>query len=133
MKKKVPAYNGSILHILFGFEGRCSRHDFWLKYFLPLCILIGILIYAVANAEPQPETVESDSVIGMIIAIVVKILSVWTFVAVGKKRCQDMDRSPWFLLFWLLPIANLYVLAVLAFRGGTSAPNQYGHPAKNYI
>jgi len=125
MKSSVPAYNGSVGHILFGFEGRCNRRDYWIKYFLPLCVIVIFIIYLIAN-EPEPEVPTSETTVAMIVQIVVGVLYNWIFIAVGKKRCQDMDRSPWFLIFTLLPVFNIWIFCVLAFKGGTPGPNKYG-------
>jgi uncharacterized membrane protein YhaH (DUF805 family) len=44
-----------------------------------------------------------------------------------RKRCHDIGRSSWWLLLLLLPIIGvLWVIAVLAFRRGNPASNQYG-------
>ncbi|WP_147820461.1 DUF805 domain-containing protein [Salidesulfovibrio onnuriiensis] len=130
MKSHLPEYNGSFRHVLFGFEGRCSRKDYFLKYLLPIFSAGAGLIYLSTWAKAESFIVDFESVPAGLFLIVLNALNLWTFIAAGKKRCQDMDRSPWFLSLNLVPLAGIYVFIALVFESGTNGPNKYGRPAE---
>ncbi|WP_319582049.1 DUF805 domain-containing protein [uncultured Pseudodesulfovibrio sp.] len=127
MEKALPAYNSSWRHILFGFEGRCNRRDYCFKYCLPLILFIVAVITYKINA-PRPEVPIHETPIGKVVLLFLQLLTTWMFIAVGKKRCQDMEKSPGFLVYSVVPIFNIYCLCVLAFKSGTPGPNKYGLP-----
>ncbi len=55
------------------------------------------------------------------------LLQIATGLAVGTKRCHDLDQSGWYLLWGLLPIlGELWLIYQLGFRKGTVGQNMYG-------
>ncbi len=44
----------------------------------------------------------------------------------ARRRLQDLDRSAWFVLFFLIPIVNLFFWLYLLFAPGTKGTNKYG-------
>ena len=65
---------------LFSFQGRMSRHDYWLKGFLvllPLGILNNILAYGVDNGGARA------------LAIIIGIACIWPGLALVVKRLHD--------------------------------------------
>jgi transcriptional regulator with XRE-family HTH domain len=74
------------------FAGRSNRHDYW--WFLLACLLalaIGQVLHP------------------MILAVLSLVLVV-PILAAGTRRLRDAGESPWWQLFWLVPIAGLVVL-----------------------
>ncbi|UMY16237.1 DUF805 domain-containing protein [Methylobacterium organophilum] len=67
-------------------KGRLSRGDYWLYGFLVPLIAGGVLGWI--------------PILGQILAIV----STWSAIAVGIKRCHDLDRSGWWMFLPLLPL-----------------------------
>ena len=69
---------------------------------------------------------------GDIAAVVVFMLYIPLFVLLtiyGIRRLHDFNRSGWWWLFYLVPVANLVLSLVLLFAPGTSGTNRYG-PAR---
>jgi uncharacterized membrane protein YhaH (DUF805 family) len=67
---------------------------------------------------------------GLIVAALLGIYALFIFIpnlAVTIRRLHDQDKSGWFILLGLLPIANL-VLLVFMFLDGTRGPNRFGPP-----
>jgi uncharacterized membrane protein YhaH (DUF805 family) len=54
------------------------------------------------------------------------LLSIGPNYATAARRSHDRDRSGWFVLMWLIPIVQLWVLLELGFRRGTIGDNQFG-------
>ena len=108
--------------VLFSFEGRISRSEYWLKGFIGCWLLFGVpsdFLYFFVREE-------SLRLLGLTIGIV----GVWPGLAVLVKRWHDRDRSAWLLLLLFLPILNwivlVWVLVELWFLKGTDGMNRFG-------
>ena len=107
--------------VLFSFEGRLCRKDYWLKGFLimfPIGILNNILAFGV----------DDEVVLGF--SIIIGLLSIWPGLAILVKRLHDRDRSGWFILTLFIPIANIvfaiWIIIEVWFIRGTVGPNRFG-------
>ena len=61
-----------------------------------------------------------------LLGTIVFLLSLIPFFIIQIKRCHDRDRSGWFLLIYLIPVAGLVVFYELGFLNGTVGENKYG-------
>jgi uncharacterized membrane protein YhaH (DUF805 family) len=104
-------------------EGRIGLSTYWLKFLLPYFVLYLALIFLdrASGTLNLPEGIDLFS--GIFI-----LLRLYPSIAVGVKRCQDRDRSGWFLLVGLIPLLNLWVFVELGFLEGTAGQNRYGLP-----
>jgi len=107
--------------VLFSFQGRISRHDYWLKGFLilfPLGLSNVITLFRVN--EPGER----------ILAMVIGIVALWPSLAILVKRLHDRNRSGWFAATLLIPIANIifgiWILVQVWFLRGTKGINRFG-------
>jgi len=111
----------SILQLLFSFQGRISRSTYWLKYFLPYIVIFVFMIilditFGIFNKD-----------IGMgVFSGIFSIITFYTSLAIGVKRCHDRNKNGWFLLLGLIPIVNIWLLIELGFLRGTDGANTYG-------
>ena len=83
-------------YVLFSYEGRINRLQYWTMGILPLLALAflwGITFIPVAYFFPWGSMVVS---IGVILCLV------WGFTAVSVKRCHDIGHSG----FWTLSISS---------------------------
>ena len=105
-------------YVLFSYDGRISRHQYWTMGILPLLALTflwGITFYPISYFLPWVSIIVS---IGAIVCLV------WGFIAVSVKRCHDIGYSGYWALFYLIPGVALVGLVVLgAWR--SSGPNKY--------
>lgn len=89
------------------FDGRAARSEYWwfmLFIFLVSCIATSI----------------NDTVYGIVaIALLVPHL------AVASRRLHDLDKTAWWLLLGLVPIANIVLLVWFCMKG-TQGPNRFG-------
>jgi uncharacterized membrane protein YhaH (DUF805 family) len=113
-------------------QGRVSRQEWWLQYFLP-----GLLVALLARwadqalGLPVTSTVTGSGTVtgfpaGPLERLVDGLLLVPTVSAL-VARLHDQGDSAWRLLLVLVPVAGLILLIVLVFfmRGGR-LPNRYG-------
>ena len=91
-------------YILFSFEGRINRLQFWFSMLLVNIIpLIGLLI-DIRNKG----TFGNFYLIGVIIILLPSI-------AINVKRCHDRNRSGWFYLVGLIPLVNIWYVVEVYF------------------
>jgi uncharacterized membrane protein YhaH (DUF805 family) len=100
------------------FHGRSSRGAYWwwfLAGFLIACAFAAI-DYAM-GARPG-----EIGLLGTLYSLAVLIPNV----AVGVRRLHDTDRSGWWLLVALIPIAGLIWLIIYLVEEGERRDNEYG-------
>lgn len=96
----------------FSIQGRISRSQYWLKFFLPVFI-IGIILRLIADAGGR----------GGLEAIpaIFQLLVIWPGIAVLVKRIHDRDKSGalvWALYGPMIPALLFTIIAVgVAFSG----------------
>ncbi len=105
-------------YVLFSYDGRISRIQYWIMGILPLLALSflwGITFMPVSYLFPWASILVS---IGAILCLV------WGFTAVSVKRCHDIGHSGFWTLFYLIPAVALVGVIVLGVRR-SSGPNKY--------
>ncbi len=103
------------------FSGRASQRQYWM-YTL---VYLGIYFVLMAVAAML-----GDSTLGSIFTMLVGLFALALLLpslAVTIRRLHDTDRSGWFILLSAIPLANLYLLYLLAIRG-TDGDNRFGPP-----
>jgi uncharacterized membrane protein YhaH (DUF805 family) len=114
----------SLSKILFSYEGRIPRATFW--YYL-LAVVIASTIARFADSAVGLTTGAGASGGYGCFTVFLTLLLIATGLAVGVKRCHDLDRSGWYLLWGLIPIlGDLWLLYQLGFIKGTVGQNLYG-------
>lgn len=115
----------SLGQVLFSFDGRINRREFWLKGILPLWVA-SLLVGAVSGLLDD---------LGIILVVVWVIPAIIASLAVLIKRWHDLGRSGLWVLPGFIPILGaLYSLVTLLILGicrGQAVDNQYGPPPGN--
>lgn len=132
----------SIMQMLFSFEGRMRRRDFWLCA-IGLAVLHGVLFSLVAamffpmwmTASSHDTTVTVWGGWWAALAappmLLVNFLLLWPRLAIGVKRFHDRNKSGLWLLIGLIPFFGwLWLLIDLGLLDGTPGPNKYGPSPK---
>jgi len=127
--------------LLFAFNGRLDRRRFWLVQLL-LTLLGGViavweLLGSQFELDPSLSTAAAQST--DLLALLptqlhmsaadwlLTVLLGWPFIATQAKRFHDTDRSGWWTLINLIPIAGpLWATIMTGFFRGTRGPNRYG-------
>lgn len=112
---------------MFALSGRIGRLRYMAYSFgtsFVLMMVAGIL--AVAASAIKAETLMMVVVAGMYLALVVLTI------ALTVRRLNDLDRSGWFSLLFMVPVINLILWLVLMLAPGTPTANRFGlKPAPN--
>lgn len=109
--------------ILFSFQGRIPRRQYWGAYLVQMLLMfvLGFIAVFIARAAGAADG-------GQLVAIApIYVIALWSGLAVSIKRCHDRDRSGWFILISLIPIiGGIWLLVELGFLRGTEGPNRFG-------
>jgi uncharacterized membrane protein YhaH (DUF805 family) len=135
----------SIVQMLFSFEGRMRRRDFWLCV-LGLWVVSWVLgSFAGAMFWPQAMVMGGPGYLAhyhygyawpMMSGFwgaysLVGLVMLWPSVAIGVKRCHDRDQSGLWLLLLLIPVIGwFWWLINLGLLDGTAGPNKFGPSPK---
>lgn len=125
----MEAFNTYFLDIIKNkyaqFDGRARRKEYWM--FMAVYIVIYIVLAIIAAIFGAISSTLGSIFYGLIglacLAIVVPSI------ALGIRRLHDTNKSGWFMLLGLVPIANLYLLYLLIIEGD-KGDNQYGPDPK---
>ena len=114
---------GSVFSKYATFSGRAPRSEFWWFWLLNTIVSIAIDGSGMRHGMTGLEHMEGPSILSTIWHLAVFIPTL----AVSVRRLHDTDRSGWFILLSAIPLANLYLLYLLAIRG-TDGDNRFGPP-----
>jgi uncharacterized membrane protein YhaH (DUF805 family) len=131
----------SLTQMLFSFEGRMRRRDFWLCGLL-LCVAESVLS-SVLSALWIPHFSLAMGPHGFTdysyaygwpfwrVSGLVWALTLWPWLAIGAKRCHDRGQTALWVAFAFVPVIGwLWWLVNLGFIDGTPGPNEYGPSPK---
>jgi cytochrome c-type biogenesis protein CcmE len=100
--------------LLWSFQGRISRGEFWLgvllSYLISVAISVGVVLAAGADA-------------GRFVAPFILIL---LLLPLHAKRYHDLDRSGWWALISFIPFGVLWTLIQCGCSRGVPGPNAFG-------
>jgi uncharacterized membrane protein YhaH (DUF805 family) len=115
--------NGSgLVWLLFSFEGRATRSQYWLGSLLAVTC-IGLLMILALPLVAAFESIAFDVVV---LAPIVSLL-VWTRFAVEFKRWHDRGKSGvWFLIGFVPYIGSIWKFIELGCLPGDNSENFYG-------
>lgn len=124
----------SNLQILFGFNGRIRRLQWWMGSL----IIMGIVLAAVVVVMTLVGAIYGDyrnapAVVSMVfgaIFIACYVSIIWIQLALGVKRLHDKDMSGWWMLITFVPFGGFVLLVILGFLDGTQGPNRFGPSPK---
>jgi len=102
-----------------GVQGRAARPEFW--WWVLFVVAGWVILYVIAGVISGTES-GAGAVSGALFCLAAFLPGL----AVGARRLHDTDRSAWWLLLLLLPIAGWLVLLYFCLEPGTPGPNLYG-------
>jgi uncharacterized membrane protein YhaH (DUF805 family) len=121
----------SFWQMMFSFEGRLRRRDYWLcsLALTAATMVLAILLYTVVAASGSAD-VTNDGVTS-ILQLVLTALGLWPSLAIGVKRCHDRNQSGAMVAIQFIPVVGLFwALINLGILDGTPGPNKYGPSPK---
>lgn len=109
----------NVLRNYIGFSGRARRKEFWM-FILVNTIFLGVL--SVLDKMLGWQRAGGEGVLATIYSLLVFLPSL----AVQFRRLHDTNRSAWWLLLLLIPIAGWVVLVIFSCQRGTPGENLFG-------
>ena len=113
--------------LLFSFNGRIRRQQFWLA-------TLGVAIVYIVLATILSMLIRSGGAMGMIggiLGLVVLVAYLWALFAIQVKRWHDRDKSwVWLFISFIPVIGGIWALVECGFLDGTPGPNKYGPSPK---
>jgi len=101
------------------FDGRAARPECW--WWLLFVIAVWVILYVLGGA-----VLGADSGAGPVSGGLFCLSAFLPGLAVAARRLHDTDRSGWWLLLLLIPIAGWVGLLYFLAQPSTRGPNQYG-------
>ena len=121
-------YNPSI----FSFNGRIGRLRY-LAYNTGLNLVLTAMMIPLLGATGFMASGGDFSALGGgmsgIAIIIFYIATIVISVMFGKRRLNDLNRSGWFVLLFIIPLVNLLLIIYMIFFSGTEGDNNYGPQA----
>ena len=104
------------------FSGRSRRKEFWMFSLFQVLVLVTLTIVSSFDASMY------EPALGVIILYM--LATTIPGLAVSVRRLHDQDKSGWFLLLILIPLAGGLIIFVFNVVDGTYGPNMFGPDPK---
>jgi len=122
---------------IFSFSGRIGRMRY-LAYGIGLnCLLMAVMIPlggVLGGASGVVGGEAAMSMMGMVVIGIFYIATIVISVMFAKRRLNDLNRSGWWFLLFVIPIVNLLLAIYLVFFPGNDGANNFGPaPTENSI
>ena len=126
-----------INYIVSLYQGRLSRLQFILGFVYFMVMLVGLVLLTaipVVTAGILVSVTGTDSaagkaiiiILGVIAVIIAQVADAIVQTSVIVRRLHDLDRPWWYIVFTMVPLANLVLLIYLLVAPGTVDENDYG-------
>ncbi len=122
----------NIMSLLFSFEGRATRLQFWGVYVGMMVVYVAFFMTMGVGSFPAVDETGAPVMPGGaggagIGVMVLSLVSLWVSLAINAKRFHDRDKSGWWVLIGLVPvIGGLWILVECGFLAGTPGSNRFG-------
>lgn len=114
--------------VIFSFSGRIGRLRY-LAYHIGTSFLVGLAMLVLMPLLVPTAFMAGDtgaSFMGMIAMVVLYVVILVLSVMFAKRRLNDLNRSGWWFLLFIVPIVNLLLTIYLIFFPGSDGSNDYG-------
>jgi len=116
---------------LSGRIGRLRYVGYAMAYYLLFVTTAGVLVGLATSLRAQDM---SDLFSGgvLIVGVLIYLFGFIVYLFLVRRRLNDLNRSGWFALFFLVPLINVFLGFYLLLWPGTNGRNNYGPaPMKN--
>lgn len=118
---------------IFTFNGRIGRMRY-LAYGIGVNLLLMLVMVPLVSATAFMGGDPGSSMIGIVGIGLFYVVTIVISVMFAKRRLNDLNRSGWWFLLFIIPLVNLLLAIYLIFFPGTDGSNNFGPaPAENSI
>ncbi|WP_066800879.1 DUF805 domain-containing protein [Moraxella oblonga] len=113
-------------------SGRIGRVRFFAyTMMLVLCAMVAMFVLGILSAILIPMLGESvATVLGIPVIVVLWASMVYINFAPSIRRLNDLNKTGWISLLYLVPIVGILLWIYLSFARGDEGVNDYGAPAE---
>jgi len=115
----------SVLRQYATFGGRARRAEYW--WFILFTALVSVVASTI-DAVLGTMTQTGLGLIGTVVSLALLLPSL----AVTVRRLHDTDRSGWWVLAFLIPIAGFVLWLVFMLSDSNPQPNRWGPSPKQF-
>ena len=108
----------------FDWQGRATRKEYWLFYAVGSASVYLLLAFVMLVAVGAGGQYSSTGLfwVWLVYALFIAVATV----ALTVRRLHDIDKSGWYQLLFLIPLAGIVLWLVFMCTEGTKGNNQYG-------
>lgn len=118
---------------VFSFSGRIGRMRY-LAYGIGVNLVLSAVMVPLLGASAAVGGDPATTLLGMVAIGVYYLITIVVSVVFAKRRLNDLNRSGWWFLLFIIPIVNLLLAIYLIFFSGTDGSNNFGPaPVANSI
>jgi uncharacterized membrane protein YhaH (DUF805 family) len=110
---------------IFSFSGRIGRMRY-LAYGIGLNILLMAAMIPLGGMTATMGGEAGMSMLGMVMVGLFYIATIAISIMFAKRRLNDLNRSGWWFLLFLVPIVNLLMAIYMVFFPGSDGDNKFG-------
>jgi uncharacterized membrane protein YhaH (DUF805 family) len=110
---------------IFSFKGRIGRMRY-LAYSIGLNFLLMAAMIPLGGATAAMGGEAEMSMIGILVIGIFYIATFVISIMFAKRRLNDLNRSGWWFLLFLIPLVNLVLAIYILFFPGTDDDNNFG-------
>ncbi len=110
---------------IFSFSGRIGRMRY-LAYSFGITFLVIFMVTLVTALLTAGDDGGIVNMLGMALLIVAYVAVFLLSLGFARRRFNDLDRSGWWMLAFLVPLVNLLASIYLLFFPGSDGPNRFG-------
>jgi uncharacterized membrane protein YhaH (DUF805 family) len=124
----------SNLQILFSFNGRIRRLQWWMGSLIIIGIVLAFIVVvttlvSVTYGDYRNMPGVMSLAFGSLL-LACYLAMIWIQLALGVKRLHDREMSGWWMLLTFVPFGGFILLVMLGFLDGTQGPNKFGPSPK---
>jgi uncharacterized membrane protein YhaH (DUF805 family) len=102
------------------FTGRAQRSEFW--YFMLFYLIFALILSGIDN---MTGTFDRKAGMGVLSGLFMVAMIVPN-ISVTVRRLHDTDRSGWWFLICLVPLAGSIILLIFMVQKGSEGDNRFG-------
>ena len=107
-------------------NGRLDRKTYIIRgFYLSFIGVMGWLLMGVTYTLLKPN-LDNEGVVAVLSMLLALLLQAVPGTMLSVRRLHDLDKSGWFYLIMLIPIANFYLIYLLFIKEGTHGVNRFG-------